>query len=212
MRFNDRNKTQFEHLTKWGVRDHLALGIHFIQRFIINPAQIGSVCPSSRALASEMLSRVNFADPNLNIVEVGPGTGPITKVVFEKMSERHRFHAFELDPILCAQLEKKYGARFFINDSCEKITNYLSTRTQDAIVSSLPWTNFSHEMQKSILDPLYQSLKDGGVFSTFVYAPGYYIPSAVDFRKLLEAEFSKVSISPIVWRNFPPAIVYHCVK
>ena len=32
------------------------------------------------------------------------------------------------------------------------------------------------------------------------------------FKNELEKEFAVFEISPVVWRNFPPAVVYRCIK
>jgi len=37
-------------------------------------------------------------------------------------------------------------------------------------------------------------------------------PAGQRFRSLLNENFRSVEISPILWRNLPPAIVYHCQK
>jgi phosphatidylethanolamine/phosphatidyl-N-methylethanolamine N-methyltransferase len=48
------------------------------------------------------------------------------------------------------------------------------------------------------------------VFSTFAYLQGLVLPNARALRERLDAEFSNVTRSPIVWRNLPPAFVYVC--
>jgi phospholipid N-methyltransferase len=39
-----------------------------------------------------------------------------------------------------------------------------------------------------------------------------WMPGGRRFRRLLEANFSRVIATEIVWRNLPPAFVYRCEK
>ena len=52
------------------------------------------------------------------------------------------------------------------------------------------------------------TLAPGGKLVTFSYIHGFFLPSAVDFRKRLSHYFSTVKMIGPVWRNFPPAMVY----
>jgi phosphatidylethanolamine/phosphatidyl-N-methylethanolamine N-methyltransferase len=36
------------------------------------------------------------------------------------------------------------------------------------------------------------------------------LKSAQRFREVLKQRFGSVSVSPVVWRNLPPAIFYSC--
>ncbi len=66
------------------------------------------------------------------------------------------------------------------------------------------------ELQKELLDAMFSVLSEQGQFITFAYLHGLPLKSAKRFRSILEERFEFVSISPIVWRNFPPAIFYSC--
>jgi phospholipid N-methyltransferase len=57
-----------------------------------------------------------------------------------------------------------------------------------------------------------RSLRPGGRFATFAYVHGTPFPGGIRFRRMLRERFAKVSLSPVVWRNLPPAFVYRCEK
>ena len=49
-----------------------------------------------------------------------------------------------------------------------------------------------------------------GVFTTFAYAHVMNLPTQKRFRELLQESFDVVEVTPIVWRNVPPALAYQC--
>ena len=54
------------------------------RRFLRNPVQVGALCPSSRALCSTIVSQVGVDRADV-IVELGPGTGAITREIILRM-------------------------------------------------------------------------------------------------------------------------------
>ena len=44
------------------------------------------------------------------------------------------------------------------------------------------------------------------------YLQGLMFPNGQRFRRLLGEVFRGVEISPVVWKNIPPAFVYRCRK
>jgi phosphatidylethanolamine/phosphatidyl-N-methylethanolamine N-methyltransferase len=78
------------------------------------------------------------------------------------------------------------------------------------IVSGLPWSIFSDELQDSILAATAAGLTHDGVFSTFAYVHALKLKQARVFSEKLKKHFSDVQTSKVIWRNLPPAIIYHC--
>ena len=58
-------------------------GETFLRRFLGDPKRTGAVAPSGPFLAREMARAVDPAAPGL-IVELGPGTGPVTKALLAR--------------------------------------------------------------------------------------------------------------------------------
>ena len=56
----------------------------------------GTLVPSTRYVSEKMTERVDFSR-DLNIVELGAGTGVITKNILSKMSENSRLFTFEVN-------------------------------------------------------------------------------------------------------------------
>ena len=77
------------------------------RRFLRNPVQVGALCPSSRALCSTMVSEIGVDTADV-IVELGPGTGVITREIVRCMSPNAKLIAIELDQTLCEHLRKAF--------------------------------------------------------------------------------------------------------
>ena len=184
------------------------------RRFLRNPVQVGALCPSSRALCSTMVSEIGVDTADV-IVELGPGTGVITREIVRCMSPNAKLIAIELDQTLCEHLRKAFPEVTVCNDSAAGIGEILARHSlpnPDAVISGLPWANFSSRLQWNILDAVAEHIAPGGYFTTFAYLQGLMFPNGRRFRRLLGEVFREVEISPVVWKNIPPAFVYRCRK
>tara|TARA_B110000438_G_scaffold294905_1_gene337016 strand:+ start:519 stop:1097 length:579 start_codon:yes stop_codon:yes gene_type:complete len=182
------------------------------REFLRAPNKIGAVAGSSSILANKMLDEVDWETAK-NIVEYGPGTGAITRHITARLSAEQRFFAVELNDRFVAVLAKhcptvkiRIGSVGDIRSICDSE----EMPSVDAIISGLPWTAFGEELQNELLDAMFSVLSEQGQFITFAYLHGLPLSSAKRFRSVLEGVFDSVSVSPIVWRNMPPAIFYSC--
>ena len=187
----------------------------FLGRYIKKPRTVGALSPSSQKLAKQMVGPLDFANVK-TIVEYGTGTGVFTKYIKDKIDpQKTLFFSFEIDQELYKISKEQISDVEIINDSAAAVNDYLKKHGKthaDAVVSGLPWAFFSDELQNEILDQTLEALEDGGYFTTFTYVVAYYMPAARRFRKKLKSRFSEVKLSPVVWKNFPPAVVYWCKK
>lgn len=181
---------------------------HFIKEFFKEKKTVGAVKPSSKALGKKMLAPINFLNAKA-IAEYGPGTGVFTKMITDKMNENAVLLVFELHEAFFNKLEKQFQDHpnvHIINDSAENIRKYMDLydiESLDAIVSSLPLTNFNNTLTLRILKRAHQSLKGGGIYVQFQYT--------LNARKILKRIFNGVRIN-FTPNNLPPAFVYSCVK
>jgi Phospholipid N-methyltransferase len=184
------------------------------RRFLRNPVQVGALCPSSRALCSTIVSQVGVDRADV-IVELGPGTGAITREIILRMPENARLVAIELDETLCGHLRESFPEITVCNDSAAGIGEILeqySLPKPTVVISGLPWANFPVSLQRSILTSVAEQIAPGGYFTTFAYLQGMMLASGRRFRSMLTEVFSEVTTSPVVWGNLPPAFVYRCRK
>lgn len=192
------------------MRDH----IRILGEFVRQPVHTGTVAPSSPWLAECLVEDMGLADAR-TVVELGPGTGPFTRLISERTRADAVVLALELNPRLAAELMGRFGHVEIVNDSAEHLLGHLRSHGRehaDCILSGLPFAGFSQDLQLRLLDAVVQSLPVGGRFATFAYVHAAWLPPGRRFRRLLESRFARVVRSRIVWRNLPPAFVYRCEK
>lgn len=186
----------------------------FLKRFLANPGIVGALLPSSPALCREITDKINIEGSEA-VVELGPGTGVITDEILARLNPQAKFIAIELDEKLYQSLRRNRPHLNIINDTAENLPEIMKAaeiKHLNTIVSGLPWAAFPEKMQLGILNAIVNSLCDGGYFTTFAYLQGLLLPAGKRFKKLLKETFRDVNISRVVWKNFPPAIVYRCKK
>ena len=184
----------------------------FFSAFLREPLKVGSFWPSSPALADKIVTGCDLPSREL-IVELGPGTGAFTSLILEQMNRRSRFFAVELNQMNVRQLRRRFPTVQVFADTAERLPSYLGLhdgQKADCIISGLAWGNMMPATQNRIFDAVLESLAPDGLFTTFAYVHAQVLPTSRRFRKRLFDHFSRIEITPIVWRNLPPAFVYRC--
>ena len=82
----------------------------------------------------------------------------------------------------------------------------------DCIISELPWGAFNNKLQDELLEAIYNSLDKKGDFITISFVQSMLFSPSKRFSQLIKKKFDKVEKTPIIWKNFPPAFIYHCIK
>jgi phosphatidylethanolamine/phosphatidyl-N-methylethanolamine N-methyltransferase len=184
----------------------------FVSSAVRSPGVIGAVAPSGRAL-SDLLASVAPADTASTVVELGPGTGVVSEALRRRLPPESRHVAVELDRSMVSLLRRNLPWLEVIEGDAKNLQKLLADvgiTAVDTIVSGLPWTLFSREAQRGIMEQVNRVLVPGGVFTTFAYAHVMNLPTQRRFRELLQESFDVVEVTPIVWRNVPPALAYQC--
>ncbi|WP_433801999.1 class I SAM-dependent methyltransferase [Actinomycetospora sp. CA-084318] len=184
----------------------------FVSSAVRSPGVIGAVAPSGRAL-SDLLASVAPADVASTVVELGPGTGVVSQALRRRLPPEARHVAVELDRSMVTLLRRNLPWLEVLEGDAKDLQKLLADvgiTSVDAIVSGLPWTLFSREAQRGIMEQVNRVLVPGGVFTTFAYAHVMNLPTQRRFRELLQESFDEVAVTPIVWRNVPPALAYQC--
>ncbi|MEN3539789.1 methyltransferase domain-containing protein [Microbispora sp. ZYX-F-249] len=180
-------------------------------QFLRSPAATGAVAPSSRRLSEAVCVPVpERGDPV--VVELGPGTGPFTAEIQRRLGGRGRHLAVEINARLAGRLAARYPKVELVVDDAARLPELLAGRgvaAADVIVSGLPWAAFAPAHQAGLLRAVVASLAPGGAFTTFSYVHARALPAALRFRRGLGRAFEEVVAGRTVWRNLPPAFVYH---
>jgi len=143
-----------------------------------NYRSVGTVWPSSRALSRELARSVAGAKGAKRVLEVGPGTGPVTRTLLETLRPGDRFDLVELHPEFCDILRtrvlgpwQRRNPKVDVNlHQCPVEKAPLPAGSYDHIVSGLPFNNFPAELVRQIMDRYFELLKPDGTLSYFAYA------------------------------------------
>ena len=172
----------------------------FLSCWIKAPQFVGSLAPSSRRLARAMAAEI---DPRGLIVELGGGTGSITRALLESGLPTDRLIVVERDRTLAALLRQRFpGVKIVRGDAADlgALLEPLGVSSIDAVVSSLPLLSLPKALRRRIVDESFALLGDHGIFVQYTY--GVVSP-------LSAPEFSLVGEqAERIWRNFPPAVVW----
>ncbi len=183
--------------------------LKFIKEFIANPGDVGSIAPSSKQLASQVVESARVPQASV-VVEFGPGTGAITEMIIPNLRPDAKFIAMEINADFVKLLRERFPTITVHEDSAANTPKYLKelgAEHCDSIVSGLPWAFFSEGLQDELLDGAVDALRPGGMFATYTYITSYPMPSSVKFRNRLRARFSEVGVTHVIWANVPPAMV-----
>src|ERR1700730_16064495 len=127
---------QFEQ--KKGIR--LDDEVRFIRSWIERPLSIGAVTPSGKILARVM---AGYVDPNSSgpVVELGPGTGPVTEALVEAGVDPARLVLVEFYPAFCRILRSRYPEATLVQGDAYSIRRLIDTlliQPAAAVVSRQP--------------------------------------------------------------------------
>jgi len=183
-------------------------------QFLRKPLTTGAICPSSAELSRLMTSDIGLENAKV-VVELGPGTGAITRFILPKLKSGADFFTIELNESVIPIFKERFPGCGIYNESASNLPDLLDQRGKglaDVILSGLPWASFSNGLQDELLTAILNSLPEGGSFATFAYLQGVVLPTGIKFKRKLRQYFRRVQISRIAWMNLPPAFVYRCWK
>lgn len=178
-----------------------------------SPHGVGTVTPSSRALAARLAAVVRCSAGPQVVVEVGAGAGEVTEALVERAGRGATVIAIERDPELADRLRARDLGVDVVTADALTLPAVLADRglsQVDALVSVLPFTLLPHGQQRRFLDVFAGALRPDGVFTAAAYSSGYWTPTARRFRGELHRAFGEVVPTRTTWRNVPPAMTYIC--
>lgn len=186
-------------------------GLGFFGSFLKNPTSVGAVLPSSRFLSRALVGSLEHVKEGELVVEYGPGTGPMTAVIQERLPWNARYLGIELQPEFHELLCGRFPHMDFHLGSAGDVKQILNERglpRPARIISGLPFASLPIPVQDAVVDGLVWALEDSDCdFRTFQYAHAYGMKSARRFRARMAERFEHFErIGPIV-RNVPPAFV-----
>jgi phosphatidylethanolamine/phosphatidyl-N-methylethanolamine N-methyltransferase len=175
----------------------------FIRSWIDKPLITGAVSPSGKALAKMMAAPIDPETPG-QIIEIGPGTGPVTEALIKRGVDESRLVLLEFNPGFVDLLRQRFPrATVLQGDAYDVIglTAGVLTGLVAGIVSSLPLLTKPVPRRAKLLNDCLDLAHPGAPFCQFTYMVAPPVP-------LFTIGDTQASGSPLVWRNVPPARVW----
>jgi phosphatidylethanolamine/phosphatidyl-N-methylethanolamine N-methyltransferase len=172
----------------------------FFKYFFKSTRHTGAIAPSSPFLAKKIVEKSKIGEAK-TIIELGPGTGAITREILERMPEGCNLWTFEINKEFIEHLEKKYPEARHIHANITKLKKTLEDNNighVDAIISGIPFAALKDSECDEMLGEIDSVMSEDSRFVLFTYSP-------LKFKNFF-SWFRKVDLSyvPI---NLPPAHV-----
>jgi len=176
--------------------------VRFIRSWLEKPLAMGAVTPSGRILARTMARYVEpaVAGP---IIELGPGTGPVTEALVEQGVDPGRLVLVEFNAMFCQLLRARFPAATVIQGDAyalRRMLGHLTRQPAAAVVSGLPLFTKPLRMRLRLLRDAFALMRPGAPFVQFTYAVVPPIPKAL--------AGVRAEASERIWLNLPPARVW----
>ncbi len=183
-----------------------AEGALFFRHWLRHPLGIGAILPSSAAVARAMASGLPLHRPG-GVLELGGGTGVVTKSLLEAGCPPERLIVVEREPALAQILRHRFSqAKIVEGDACAAaaILAERGITRLAAVVSSLPIKWFPLESQRAVVAPCLDLLGEGGGFLQLTNALVSPLPMAQ-----LGLEGSEIAR---IWTQFPPVQIWRYAR
>jgi len=176
--------------------------LQFIRSWIDKPLRTGAVMPSSKGLARAMARAVDPEAPG-PVIELGPGTGPVTAALVDRGIDPSRLVLVEFNPDFCRLLRTRYPTATVIQGDAYRLRRLVETTLKEpaaAIVSGLPLLTKPLRTRLRLLADAVAVMKPGAPLVQFTYGMVPPIPKTL----------AGVSAEPsnLVWLNIPPARIW----
>ncbi|WP_372352979.1 phospholipid N-methyltransferase PmtA [Pararhizobium sp. BT-229] len=173
--------------------------IRFFKGWRSNMKAVGSIVPTSGITARRMASVVN-PHSGLPVLELGPGTGVITKAILQKGVQPQDLVSIEFSTDFFQHLLKTYPGVDFINGDAFDLDKTLGARKDqkfDSVISAVPLLNFPMHMRVSLIEDLLSRIPVGRPVVQISYGPLSPVVAMPDRYQISHYDF--------VVRNIPPA-------
>lgn len=170
----------------------------FFREFFRDPG-IASVKATSPYLVRRILDRMDLSGRR-TVVEYGPGTGPFTRAILDRLSPDSRLVLIESNPEMVALLNGLvHDPRVrLVRAKAEEVGSILGPARADYVLSGIPFSHFEPPLKMRILKDTREILAPGGAFLAYQASAGLRAPLERVFRSV------RVKVEPF---HIPPLVV-----
>lgn len=177
---------------------------------------LGTFYPSTSHLAHAMIKYV-FSPKVVNILEVGAGTGAITKVLLANLAPHQQAYILEIFPTLYKMLKSRFGSISNAHIYGEDLLKFSVRMEYDLIISSLPFNSFLPHILERVIAKLITLAKKDALLCFYEYqiipqiTPNFLLPKEFyTSRAIIEQFLQQYKFDEAkVIKNFPPAVVHY---
>jgi phospholipid N-methyltransferase len=181
--------------------------VAFLRAWRSDPGRVGAIVPSGGTLARLMTE--NIAAESAPVVELGAGTGAVTRLLLKRGLKHEDLTLVEFGSDFAAQLKQRFPGTRVVRMDATRLgrARLFEPGSVGAVVSGLPLLNLSRRKIFAVLVAAFDYLRPDGAFYQFTYGPGCPVPRAVLDRLGLQA-----TLVGRTFLNLPPAAVYCIVR
>jgi phosphatidylethanolamine/phosphatidyl-N-methylethanolamine N-methyltransferase len=174
----------------------------FFRRWLSNPLQMGSIIPSSPKLGALIAKQIDKRSSSL-ILELGAGTGAITKSLISAGISPGRIVVVEIVPEMADHLRAKFSQTSVLQADAFNlpIQSLKDTGTEiGTVICGIPLVLLNEAKQRQFIQHV-EAVAPGRGFLLYTYCVTSPLP-----HRTLGLDAQRLDWTPL---NFPPASVWH---
>ncbi len=152
--------------------------LKFFQGWVRRPKAVGSIVPTSAVTAREMASVIDPAS-GLPVLEIGPGTGVITRAILARGIKPENLYAVEYSPEFVRHLRRLCPGVNVIEGDAFNLAATLGDNSGlvfDSVISGVPLLNFPVARRVAYLESLLDRIPSGRPVVQLTYGPLSPVP------------------------------------
>jgi phosphatidylethanolamine/phosphatidyl-N-methylethanolamine N-methyltransferase len=172
--------------------------LRFFKGWIDKPKAVGSIIPTSSITARRMASVVDLGS-GLPVLEVGPGTGVITRAILARGVAPKNLYAVEYSADFVRHLRRNFpGVNVIEGDAFDLDTTLGEDAPKcfDSVISGVPLLNFPVQQRVAYIEGLLDRIPEGRPIIQLTYGPKSPVPPGLGSYSVKHFDF--------VIRNIPP--------
>ena len=173
--------------------------IRFFKSWIEKPKSMGAILPTSNTTAKKMAQLIDLSAGG-PVLELGPGTGVITKAILAKGVLPENIYSVEHTQSFIPMLRQDFPGVNFIHGDAFDLKDAIpemNGQKFNTVISAIPMLNFKISDRVKLLEELFDMLQPGRPVIQISYGAKSPVPP----------NWTTYSVEPLNWmaRNIPPA-------
>jgi len=173
--------------------------IRFFKGWMDGPKRVGSVVPTSNITSRRMASVINPSS-GLPVLELGPGSGVITRAILARGVHPCDLYSVEYSADFVRHLRVEFPESNIIRGDAFDLDATLGDKRNlifDSVVSAIPLLNFPIPQRIALIEDLLGRVPRGRPVVQLTYSPFSPVPAGRGGYRIEHLDY--------VVRNFPPA-------